>query len=84
MDDFARLLKDNPKVWAMHATQGGPGIVVWTYVDSRNRSDRSPVYAAEWELLSNYPEVAFDFNVVLSPPDSEQFETGDFDYLYTR
>lgn len=84
LDEFVGLLRDNPSVWAVHATQDHWGITVWTYVDSNHRKDRSPVYAAEWQLLSRYPDMAFDFNVVLSPAGSEQFEAGSFDFVYTR
>jgi len=84
MDEFVRLLKDNPKVWAVYATEDRSVITIWTYVDSHDRRDRSPVYAAEWHLLSRYPKVAFDFNVLLTPAGSEQFEAGSLDYVYTR
>ena len=84
LDEFVGLLRGNPNVWAVHATEDHWGITLWTYVDSNDRTDRSPVYAAEWQLLSRYPEVAFDFNVVLSPAGGEQFEAGSFDYVYTR
>jgi hypothetical protein len=84
IDEFVRLVEDDPKVWAVYATQDHSGITVWTYLDSEDRRDRSPVYAAEWQLMSRYPEVAFDFNVLLSRAGSEQFEARQFEYLYTR
>lgn len=84
LNEFVALLKDNSKVWAVYATEDHSGITVWTYVDSADRRDRSPVYAAEWQLLSRYAEVPFDFNVFLCPAGSEQFEAGSFDYVYTR
>ena len=84
LDDFVALLRKNPKVCAVYATEDHWGITIWTCVDSNDREDRSPVYAAEWQLLSRYPEVPFDFNVLLSPAGSEQFDAGSFDYVYTR
>jgi hypothetical protein len=84
LDEFVSLLRKNSKVWAVYATEDHWGLTVWTCVDSRERTDRSPVYAAEWQLLSRYPEVPFDFNVLLCPAGSEQFNVGDFDYVYTR
>ena len=51
MDEFVARVRDNPKVWAVYASQEVPVIHVWTYVDSSGRRDRSSVYAAEWDLL---------------------------------
>jgi hypothetical protein len=84
LDEYVGCLRDNPKVYAVYATEEHWGIRVWTYVDSNDRKDRSPVYAAEWQLLSCYPDVRFDFNVLLSPAGSERFEAGSSDYIYTR
>ena len=84
LDEFVGLLRYNPRVHAVYATEEHWGITVWTCIDSTDRKDRSPVYAAEWQLLSRYPEIAFDFNVLLSPAGSEQFDAGSFDYVYTR
>jgi hypothetical protein len=85
LDEFADSLRDNPKAWAVCAGQDASGTIhVWTYVDSNQRGDRSAVYAAEWQLLSRYREVAFDFNVVLGPAGSEQFKVETFDYLFLR
>ena len=85
LDEFVSSLRDNAKVWAVCADQDASGTIhVWTCVDSSERRDRSPVYAAEWRLLSRYREVGFDFNVVLSPAGSEQFEGGTFDYIFLR
>ncbi len=84
MDEFVARVRDNPKVWAVYASQEGSVIHVWTYVDSNDRKDRSPVYAAEWDLFTHYPKVDFDFNVALVPVDSEQFEVGKGTYLYKR
>ncbi len=84
MDEFVALVKDTPKVWAVNASHEGSVTHVWTYVDSDDRKDRSPVYAAEWNLLRRYPKVEFDFNVALVPVDGEQFEVGKGTYLYKR
>lgn len=85
MNDFVRLLEDNPKVWAVCADEDGSGIVhVWTYVDSSDRRDRSPVYRAEWQLLQRYPEVAFDFNVELLSPAEGQSEIEAASCVYKR
>jgi hypothetical protein len=84
MDKFVELVTDNPKVWAVYATQDPTGITVWTYVDSADRNDLSPVYEAEWQLLNMYPEVGFDFNTALVPAGHEQFDEGEKVYLYRR
>jgi hypothetical protein len=85
LDEFVGLLESNQKVWAVCAGRDTSGTIhVWTYVDSNERGDRSAAYAAEWQLLSRYREVAFDFNVVLSPAGSEQFKIDALDYLFLR
>ena|SRR5208282_4207615 len=84
MDGFVELVKDNPKVWAIHATEDPSGITVWTYIDSADRNDRSLVYEAEWQLLNMFPEVGFDFNTALVPAGHEQFDDGEKVYLYRR
>jgi hypothetical protein len=84
MYEFSELVKDNPKVWAVHATEDPSGITVWTYIDSTDRNDRSLVYEAEWQLLNMFPEVGFDFNTALVPAGHEQFEDGEKVYLYRR
>ncbi len=84
MDKFVELVKDNPKVWAVYATEDPSGITVWTYIDSADRNDRALVYEAEWQLLNLYPEVGFDFNTALVPAGHEQFDDGEKGYLYRR
>ena len=84
LDDFVSLLRDNPKVWAVYGTEDPSGITVWTYVDSTDRNDLSPVFETEWRLLKMYPEVCFDFNTALVPAGSEQFDDGENVYLYRR
>jgi hypothetical protein len=42
------------------------------------------VREAEWQILQRYPEVMFDFNVLLLPAGSERFETDGADYVYRR
>ena len=84
LDEFVERIRENPKVWAVYASQEGSLIQVWTYVDSKDRRDRSPVHEAEWHLLERYPEIMFDFNVLLRPAGSEQFERDGADYVYTR
>jgi hypothetical protein len=84
MDKFVELVKDNPKVWAVCATEDPSGITVWTYIDSADRNDRSLVYEAEWQLLNLYPEVGFDFNTALVPTGHEQFDDSEKGYLYRR
>ena len=84
MDGFVELVKDNPKVWAIHATEDPSGITVWTYIDSADRNDRSLVYEAEWQLLNMFPEVGFDFNTALVPAGHEQFDEGEKVYLFRR
>jgi len=84
MDEYVSLVKDNPKVWAVYATEDHSGIAVWTYVDSTDRNDRLPVYQMEWQLLNKYPEVGFDFNTALVPAGDEKFDEGENVYLYRR
>ena len=81
LDEFVSLLRDNPKVWAVYATENPSGITVWTYIDSSDRNDRSPVYEAEWHLLNTFPEVGFDFNTAMVPAGDEQFDDGEKVYL---
>lgn len=84
MDEFVELVKENPKVWAVHAAEDPSGITVWTYVDSTDRNDRLPVYEAEWRLLNMFPEVGFDFNTALVPAGNEQFDDCEGVFLYKR
>ncbi len=84
MDEFVARVKGNPKVWAVYASEEGSVIHVWTYLDSNDRKDRSPIYGAEWNILTRYPQVDFDFNVALVPVDGEHFEVGKATYLYKR
>lgn len=84
LDEFVGRIRANPKVWAVYASQEGSVIQVWTYVNSTERKDRSAVYEAEWHLLNHYPEIMFDFNVLLRPAGSEEFETDGTDYVYIR
>lgn len=82
--EFVELVKGNPKVWAVCATQENSVLHLWTYVDSTDDRDRSPIYRAEWQMLSRYPDVQFDFNVMLLPAGGEQFEDNAIVYLYKR
>src|SRR5438309_11122195 len=75
LDEFVALVKHNAKVRAVRASQEGSVVQVWTYVDSTDRKDRSPVYEAEWQILERYPDVTFDFNVLLLPAGREALET---------
>lgn len=84
LDEFVRLLRNNPQVWAVYGAEEPSGITVWTYIDSTDRNDLPPVYEAEWQLLKLHPEVAFDFNTVLLPAGHEQFDDGENVYLYRR
>ncbi len=84
LDEFVSLIKDNPKVWAVCATQDSSGIHIWTYVDSGDPRDRVPIYQAEWQMLSLYPQFVFDFNAVLLPATSQQLETDETTYVYRR
>ncbi len=84
LDDFVRLLRDTPRVWAVYGTEDPSGITVWTFVDSTDRNDLLPVYEAEWRLLNRYPQVGFDFNTALVPAGSEQFDRGNKVFLFRR
>ncbi len=84
LDEFVELVKGNPKVWAVCATQDASGIHVWTYVDSADREDRSLVYKAEWQILSGHPDILFDFNVILLRASDSELETDGVDYMYKR
>lgn len=85
VDHFVKLVKGSPKVWAICAGQDSSGVLhIWTYVDSTDRSDRSPVYRAEWQMLKSYPDVPFDFNVVLLPSAKGQSEIDDAGCVYRR
>lgn len=73
-EDYVRLVGAIPKVWAVYVRSASPVVHVWTFVDSTDWRDRSPVFDAEWEMLNRYPETPFDFNVELAPAGSENFE----------
>jgi len=73
-EEFVRLVEGIPKVWAVYIRSDSPVVHVWTFVDSTDWRDRSPVFDAEWEMLSRYPKTPFDFNVELAPAGSEDFE----------
>jgi len=73
-EEFVRLIEGIPKVWAVYIRSDSPVVHVWTFVDSSDWRDRSPVFDAEWEMLSRYPKTPFDFNVELAPAGSEDFE----------
>jgi hypothetical protein len=73
-EEFVRLVEGIPKVWAVYIRSDSPVVHVWTFVDSADWRDRSPVFDAEWEMLSRYPKTPFDFNVELAPAGSEDFE----------
>ena len=83
-EDFVRLVEGIPKVWAVYVRSDNPIVHIWTYVDSTNWRDRSPVYNAEWDMLNRYPKTPFDFNVELAATGSEQFEGEETAYLFKR
>jgi hypothetical protein len=83
-EDFVRLVKCIRKVWAVYIRSGGPVVHVWTFVDSTDWRDRSPVFDAEWEMLSRYPKTPFDFNVELAPAGSEDFEGENTAFVFKR
>ncbi|MGH9455068.1 MAG: hypothetical protein ACRD2O_13980 [Terriglobia bacterium] len=84
MGEFVEMLKDNPKVWAVCATEDPDGVNVWTYIDSSNRTDRLAVYEVEWRLMKAHPGMAFDFNTVSVPVGNEEFDEDELDFLYRR
>jgi hypothetical protein len=84
MSGFVDLLEENPKVWAVAASGDPSGISVSTYIDSTDRSDRRPVYEAEWELMTRYPDVPFDFSTILAPVATVSLERGHYTYLHLR
>jgi hypothetical protein len=85
LNEFVNIVKSSPKVWAICAAQGSSGALhIWTYVDSTDRRDRSPVYRAKWQMLRSYPDVPFDFNVVLLPSAKGQSEIDEADCVYRR
>jgi len=85
VNDFVDIVKSSPKVWAVCAARDSVGVLhIWTYVDSTDRRDRSPVYRAEWQMLTTYPDVPFDFDVVLLPSAKGQSEIDEADCVYRR
>jgi len=82
MNEFVRLLKDNPKVWAVAANGDPGGIGVCIYVDSEERRDREAVYESGWELMKRYPDVEFDFSAILAPAGSVILERGQYSFLH--
>jgi hypothetical protein len=83
-EDFVRLVERIPKVWAVYLRSDYPIVHVWTYVDSSNWRDRSPVYNAEWDMLNRYPKTPFDFNVALAAAGSEDFEGENTAFVFKR
>ena len=83
-EDFVRLVEGIPKVWAVYIRSDSPVAHVWTFVDSTDWRDRSPVFDAEWEMLSRYPKTPFDFNVELAPAGSEDFEGEKTAFVFKR
>jgi len=83
-EEFVRLVEDIPKVWAVYVRFDSAVVHIWTYVDSTNWRDRSPVYEAEWEMLNRYPKTPFDFNVELAAAGSEDFEGEKTAFLFKR
>jgi hypothetical protein len=71
-------------VWAVYVRFDSAVVHIWTYVDSTNWRDRSPVYEAEWEMLNRYPKTPFDFNVELAAAGSEDFEGEKTAFLFKR
>ena len=82
--DFVKLVEGIPKVWAVYMRSDSPVVHVWTFVDSTDWRDRSPVFDAEWEMLSRYPKTPFDFNVELAPAGSEDFEGEKTAFVFKR
>jgi hypothetical protein len=82
--DFVRLVEGIPKVWAVYVRCDNPIVHIWTYVDSTDWKDRSPVYNAEWEMLKRYPKTPFDFNVELAAAGSEDFEGENTAFVFKR
>lgn len=83
-EDFVNLVERIPKVWAVYMRCDSPVVHIWTFVDSTDWRDRSPVYEAEWGMLNRYPETPFDFNVELAPAGSENFEGEKTAFVFKR
>ena len=83
-EEFVRLVEGIPKVWAVYIRSDSPVVHVWTFVDSTDWRDRSPVFDAEWEMLSRYSKTPFDFNVELAPAGSEDFEGEKTAFVFKR
>jgi len=83
-EDFVRLVAGKPKVWAIYVRADDAVVHVWTFVDSTDWRDRSPVYEAEWEMLVRYPKTPFDFNVELARAGTEHFEGETAAFVFTR
>jgi hypothetical protein len=83
-EDFVKLVEGIPKVWAVYVRSDNPVVHIWTYVDSTDWRDRSPVYKAEWEMLVHYPKTPFDFNVELAPARSEDFQGEKTAFVFKR
>jgi hypothetical protein len=83
-EDFVGLVEGIPRVWAVYIRSDSPVVHVWTFVDSTDWRDRSPVFDAEWEMLNRYPETPFDFNVELAPAGSEDFEGEKTAFVFKR
>jgi hypothetical protein len=83
--DFVNIVKSNPKVWTVCAARDSVGVFhISTYLDSTDRRDRSPIYRAEWQMLTTYPDISFDFDVVLLPSAKGQSDIDEADCVYRR
>ncbi|MBI4608838.1 MAG: hypothetical protein HY726_07520 [Candidatus Rokubacteria bacterium] len=61
---FAKAVWRLPGVVAMTHAKDGNVNLIWTFIAHRDKSLRKQVYACERELMSKYPDLLFDFNVL--------------------
>lgn len=81
VSEFVSLLSDNPRVWAVAANAPQGGIEVWTYIDPTDQHDCGAIDKMQGELMTRYPEIAFDFSAILAAPGTVTLEPEHFGFL---
>jgi hypothetical protein len=61
---FARKVAGLDFVKAVSWSREDESVHVWTYINQRDREMRRMVYASEFEVMAEFPDVNFDFNVL--------------------
>ncbi len=63
---LAKTFASLPQVRHVLTEQVDGALIVWITLDDASPSARRPVYQKQLEVISDFPEVDFDFNLVPS------------------